>query len=49
MFPEVVTHVVITVIVDRFEKILHFPVDAMFYHLVTIRSDWIDETEREIT
>ena len=39
-------YVVITVILDRFEKILHFPVDAVFYHLIAIQSDWIDETAR---
>ena len=27
-------YVVITVILNRFEKILHFPVDAAFYHLM---------------
>ena len=42
-------YAVITVILDRFEKILHFPVDAVFYHLIAIQSDWIDETARDIT
>ena len=42
-------YVVITVILDRFEKILHFPVDAMFHHSIAIQSDWINETERGIT
>ena len=42
-------YVVIRVILNRFEKILHFPVDAMLRHSIAIRSDWINETERGIT
>ena len=41
--------VVITVILDGIKKILYFPVDAVFYNLIAIQSDWIDETERDIT
>ena len=41
--------VVITVILDRFEKVLHFPVDAMFHYSIAIQSDWINETETGIT
>ena len=42
-------NVVITVILDRFKKFLHFPVDAIFHYSIAIQSDWINETETRIT